>query len=367
MAGVIIHEWVEQIGGSEKVLDAMLETFPNADLLCAWNNAPERYLDRTARETVLARTPLRGRKALSLPVMPFTWRGQRSHDYEWALVSSHAFAHHVSFRGTGPDFHKFVYVHTPARYVWNPELDARGDNALVRLVASGLKGVDRRRAAEATSVVANSDYVRERILRNWGIEAGVIHPPVDVTEIQAVADWRERLTDQERSTLDALPAEFLLGASRLIPYKRLDLVIQAGAHAGLPVVIAGSGPEEAALRALAAGTSSPVTFLGSPSNALLRALYQRASALVFPAVEDFGIMPVEAMAAGTPVIGIDRGGVTETIEDGVTGSFVSDWTDPVGIRAAIERARSTDPETIAAHARSFSKERFDDALRSWVR
>ncbi|MDN4641988.1 hypothetical protein QCD70_17210 [Agreia sp. PsM10] len=149
--GVIVHEWVEKIGGSENVFQAMAESLPDADLLCLWNNAPERFPNRLVRESFLARTPLRGRKALALPILPFVWRGQQNHDYDWALVSSHAFAQQVSFKNQKKDFRKLLYVYTPARYVWTPELDVRGSNALVRAASGPLKTIDRRRAKRRVS------------------------------------------------------------------------------------------------------------------------------------------------------------------------------------------------------------------------
>ena len=141
----------------------------------------------------------------------------------------------------------------------------------------------------------------------------MIYPPVDVEQIQSVADWRTRLDDEEAAQLAALPSSFLLGASRFIPYKRLDLVIQAGEAADLPVVLAGKGPERAALEAAAERASVPVHFVHAPSWALLFALYQQALLFVFPAVEDFGIMPVEAMAAGAPVLAQAVGGTSESV------------------------------------------------------
>ncbi|MDN4641987.1 glycosyltransferase [Agreia sp. PsM10] len=199
----------------------------------------------------------------------------------------------------------------------------------------------------------------------WRQDTEVIYPPVDVTEIQAVEDWSARLNDQELVVLRSLPDGYLLGASRLVPYKRLDLVIRAGEASRRPVVIAGSGPEEDALRTLARHADVDVRFVDSPSNSLLRALYQRAFAFVFPAVEDFGIMPVEAMALGTPVIGRNLGGVSETVADGVTGVLVDDWSSPE-LASLIRRLDELDKTTIRAHSVNFSKEKFVAHLHSWM-
>jgi glycosyltransferase involved in cell wall biosynthesis len=365
MGGVIVHEWLEKVGGSENTLQAMAEALPDADLLCLWNNAQERFPNRLIKESVLARTPLRDRKAVVLPLLPLVWRGQRNQNYDWALVSSHAFAQQVSFRHQRADFQKLVYAYTPARYVWTPQLDVRGSNSLLRMASIPLKAIDRHRAKEAASVAAISAFVSTRIQATWRREARVIFPPVDVAEIQTVSDWATQLTSDESELLDTLPQDFLLGASRLIPYKRLDLVIRAGEATGRPVVIAGSGPEEQNLRLLAARASVPVTFVGGPSNSMLRALYQRAFAFVFPAVEDFGIMPVEAMALGTPVVGGNLGGVTETVVHGTTGIHVDDWGSAT-LGDQIRELEMLDPAAIRHHARSFSKERFVRQLHGWM-
>lgn len=362
MTGVLVHEWIAQAGGSENVFEAMSRVYPESDLVCLWNDSENRFDPERLRETWLARTPLRKSKAGAVPFMPATWRMLRGGEYDWALISSHLFAHHVNFHDR--DLPRYVYVHTPARYIWNPELDARGASLPARAVASALKPLDRRRAREGASFAANSAFVRARIADAWGVDSVVIHPPVEVTDIQS-QDWAEGLVGDERAAYDALPAEFVLGASRFIPYKRMDLVIAAGEAAGLPVVLAGNGPELPKLRELAAEASVPITFVLSPSNALLWALYARTSVYVFPAVEDFGIMPVEAMAAGAPVVAPGIGGTSETVVDGVTGAHV-DFASTSDLAAALSTAIATDRADRTAHAQSFSRERFAERLREWV-
>lgn len=365
MPGVLVHEWISRIGGSEKVFDAMVEAFPDADLLTLWNDdAENRYPGRPVRESWLARTPFRRSKALALPFMPSAWRN-RVGGYDWALVSSHAFAHHVTFRGSSADFRKYVYVHTPARYLWAPELDARGQGVLPRLIGPSLKRLDRRRAQETTEFAANSEYVRARIQRAWGRDARVIYPPVEVDRITSVPDWGERLTEPEHALLDGLPRPFVLGASRFIPYKRLDLVIAAGGAAHLPVVLAGSGPEESRLRVQGREAPVPVQFVHEPSDALLYALYQAAAVFVFPAVEDFGIMPVEAMAAGTPVVVGPEGGARETVIDGVTGAVASGLAG-APLAEAIQRSCRVDREACTAQALAYGRPRFARELNEWL-
>ena len=364
MTGLLVHEWIEASGGAEQVLEAMARTFPDADIQCLWDDAPQRFADRRVFETWLARTPLRRHKALALPVTTDVWRRLPSReDYDWMLVSSHLFAHHA--RMVGRDVPKFVYAHTPARYIWNPELDERGEKKIVKAVAPLFRRLDRRRAQEATAIAANSAFVQARIAQAWERDAVVIHPPVAVDRIRAQADWRDAVTGDERRALDGLPTPFVLGASRFIPYKRLDLVIRAAERAGLPAVIAGRGPEEAHLRAVAAEARVPVRIVVSPSDAMLYALMQQASVFVFPPVEDFGIVLVEAQAAGTPVVAGPVGGQIEAIEPGVSGVIAAS-TGVADLAVAIETALGM-PRFVAASATArFREERFADAIRAFV-
>lgn len=367
MSGIIAHEWISKTGGSEKVLDAMVEAFPDAEVWCLWNDVPEsRYPGRVVRESWLAHTPLRHAKGAALPLMPLTWRTRRKTSAEWILASSHAFAHQVSVGEHNPDLRKFAYVYTPARYIWNPELDGRGAGWLPRIVSPSLRALDRRRAQESYKVAAISKFVRERICTAWQRDSEVIYPPVAVKRIQSVESWVARITGAEREVLDRLPRPFVLGASRFIPYKRLDLVIKAGEAVDLPVVLAGRGPEERRLREQAEQAKVPVHFVHDPSDRLLYALYEAASVFVFPAIEDFGIMPVEAMATGTPVVGRQIGGVSETVIDGVTGAHLPEGAGPKDLKCAVERAFETDSEVCRHRAKAFDGEHFADRLRSWI-
>jgi glycosyltransferase involved in cell wall biosynthesis len=298
--------------------------------------------------------------------MPPTWRRRPEGVYDWALVSSHLFAHHVSFRDSSATFRKYVYVHSPARYLWTPELDQRGSALLPRLAAPGFRALDRRRAQEPYAIAANSAFVRERIRTVWDRDATVIHPPVDVARLQARRGWADTLAPGDAAILAGLPRTFVLGASRFIPYKRLELVVRAGEAAGLPVVLAGSGPEESRLRQLAADASVPVQLVIGPSNTLLYALYEAAAVFVFPAVEDFGIMPVEAMALGTPVVAAAVGGTSETVVDGVTGAHLGADPSTADLRAALDAALRCSPDACRRRARDFSEERFRTAITAWV-
>jgi glycosyltransferase involved in cell wall biosynthesis len=366
MRGLLVHEWIEAVGGAERVLDAMADEYPDADLFGLWNDAPDRYADRRVIESRLARTPLRGRKALAVPILPVLWSRGLGHldEYDWALVSSHLFAHQARVPGVAPE-QQFTYVHTPARYLWNPELDARGTLTAARIAGPVLRAVDRRRAGALRNVAANSRFVQQRIRDSWGVDAVVIHPPVGVERLTAVDDWASALDDCERSLLESLPDGFLLGASRFVPYKRLDVVIDAGRASGRPVVLAGDGPDLERLRVLAAGSKVDVRIVVRPSDALLAALLQRAAVYVFPPVEDFGIMPVEAMALGTPVVVNAAGGACDSVEAGRSGVTVGDFSEAT-LRAAVDDAAELEAADCRARAADFSTARFQREIAAWT-
>jgi glycosyltransferase involved in cell wall biosynthesis len=360
VSGIIVHEWLQRTGGSENVFEVLERAFPDAARLCLWNDSEGRFTG--VEETILARTPLRRSKAAALPLMPLVWRHLPVREADWVLCSSHAFAHHARFAGSARDAPKLVYAHTPARYVWEPALDGRGGGSAARMTSAILKPLDRRRAGEATSIAANSRFVAARIARTWDRDAEVIYPPVDVA---AFTGAQLPLTSAEQLLLDGLPQGFLLGVSRFVPYKRLDAVIDAGVAADLPVVLAGAGPEHSRLRAHALAHPGAVSFVVQPSPALLQALYRRASALVFPPVEDFGIVPIEAMASGTPVITNAVGGAAESVIDGKSGVHVHDWTR-AELRSAVERAAGLSRSDCVERAQDFDADVFVDAMRDWV-
>ena len=363
--GALVHEWIEPFGGSEKVLDVLAGLLPAADLVCLWNDVPDRFPNHRIRESLLARTPLRKHKSLAMLAATAVWRYRANDHFDLAVISSHQFAQQQRFRRQSSTFRKYVYVHSPARYLWAPELDTRGSGLLPRIASPVLRRIDRQRAAESTLVAANSNFVRERIRRSWGLDASVVYPPVDIARIQAVLNWADVLDSTEAAAFEKLPASFLLGASRLTPYKRLDLVIEAGVQAGLPVVIAGSGPDLSRLQEIAAAASVPVIFLGKVSDPLLFALYQRAQAYIFPAVEDFGLMPVEAMAAGAAIVANSVGGTGESVTDGVSGALC-DFSSGSGVVEAISKASTLSPLTVAAASHQFSTESFRSGVRQWL-
>ncbi|MBT2519648.1 glycosyltransferase [Arthrobacter sp. ISL-28] len=354
---------MEQYGGAEKVAQELAAVFPDAATACLWNDYPQNFGNRVVQETWLSKTPLRRHKGLAALFMLPAWRHLEVSDVpDWMLCTSHLFAHHAQIKRVAK-VPKYVYAYTPARYIWAPGLDRRGDSRLTRLMAKPLQKIDRSRAQEAKAIAAVSSYVRHRIENTWMRDCSVIHPPVDV-EYFSVSKLHE-LTPAEHDLLGSLSEPFLVGASRFIPYKRLDLVIAFGAANRLPVVLAGSGPEESALRELARTTLVPVTFVLKPSHALLRELYAKAFAYVFPAIEDFGIMPVEANASGTPVVASAAGGAAETVAQGVSGVLLEAFS-PSEMRTAADSLTSLSASNCQRQAKKFDKAQFRIAVRNWI-
>lgn len=364
LSGLIVHEWLEKHGGAESVVEQFGELYPAAPIFCLWDDFPERFSGRKVRESWLGATPLRKSKPLALPFMLPTWRRIPATEVEWVLCSSHLFAHHARLLNHDSNVRKYVYAHTPARYIWNPELDKRGQGLHTKAAASLLRGIDRKRAGEATAIAANSEFVKARIEATWGQEASVIFPPVDVAYFTANGAESE-LSDDDLRAVDALPAQFILGASRFVPYKGLDKVIDAGEAADIPVVLAGDGPEYEGLRQKAVEARVPVQILRAPSRPLLRALYKRAAIYVFPAIEDFGIMPVEAMASGTPVIANRSGGAGESVEHAKSGILLDDFS-PSALRTAVADALVLSQDAAQKRAEFFDQAVFRRRIAEWM-
>jgi glycosyltransferase involved in cell wall biosynthesis len=361
---LIAHEWLERWGGAENVVEQLQRAMPTARLLALWNDAPTRFTDTD--ETWLARTPLRGHKAASIPFHALTWRTVRLRNVERIVASSHAFSHQLAYRAALTGRAAFAYVHTPARYIWSPDSDHRGQGAVPRAAARVLGPHDRSHTSAAVSYAANSMFVRDRVQRAWDQPAEVIYPPVAVEAIQSRGDWASSASASEQEKLACLPDVFVLGASRLVEYTRLDLTIATAEALGVPAVIAGSGPLEASLRELGRAASVPVTFLGRVSDPMLYALFLRAALFVFMAVEDFGIIPVEAMAAGTPVLVNEVGGAAETVALTSGGRTVNTLAGSLTLKRAAEEAISVDRADLRQKSLRFSESVFRGNIRKWL-
>jgi glycosyltransferase involved in cell wall biosynthesis len=284
-----------------------------------------------------------------LPLFPFAIEQFNLDDADFVVSSSHCAAKSVVPR---PGARHLCYCYTPMRYAWDQFDHYFGPDrlgpasALARPLLARLARWDRRTAGRVDRYVAISHYVAGRIARYYNRESDVVYPPVDTEFYQP--DGR-------------VPDGYLLIVSALVPYKRIDLAIDAARLAGLPLRIVGDGPERARLESRAAG--APVTFLGYQTDEEIRELYRGALATVLPGEEDFGIVPVESQACGRPVVALGRGGARETVRDGVTGVLVGEST-PEAFASAFSSipGRWFNQDVIRRHAEQFSRARFASTM-----
>ncbi|TWS19794.1 glycosyltransferase family 4 protein [Tsukamurella asaccharolytica] len=358
----VVHErWTEQ-GGSENVARALVDAWPGARLHVAFADpraVPAELRDRIAVTGLDAVHRALGRRSHAplIPLSAATWRRYRAVPGADAVVISHH-ATAVSAARSWPGAAVVAYVHSPARWAWAPELrsgeayGAAGRLALAALAAR-TRAVETAAVPHLDVVVANSTAVARRIERWWGVAAEVVAPPVDVA----------------RFTPDGATAgDYFLVAGRLVPYRRVDLAIRAAQRAGVRLVVAGDGRHEAALRRIA---GAETVFLGRVSDAEMVRLQRAAIATVMPGEEDFGIVPVEAMATGTPVLARAAGGALDTVIPGLSGVLVPDGPDEdftAALAAAMRDVRPADFDRVAlrAHAERFSVAAFRDRMRAIV-
>jgi glycosyltransferase involved in cell wall biosynthesis len=345
----ISHDWLTIPGGSEKVLLELLELRPHAELFVSVYDPdpwPAQITGRTVHASFLNRIPGASRHyAKLLPLMDLAFRSFDLRGFDLIVSSSHACAKNVR---TPPGAVHVCYCHTPIRYVWDPSFMAgerlgRAGRPAFAALLPYLRRVDQRGARQPDVFVANSTVVAERIADSYGREADVIHPPVEVARFL------------ERPREPSADAPYLV-FGRVVPYKRVDLAVAACERLGRPLIVAGEGRDMARVRA-AAGPNT--TLAGRVSDGEMADLLARARALLMPGEEDFGIVPVEAQAAGLPVIGNAHGGVRDSVRDGVTGVLYGEATLE-GLCGAIERFEtlSLEEDAIRENARRFAAPRF---------
>ena len=353
MKVALVHYWLVSMRGGEKVLEELCELFPQADIFTHVYDpdaVSERIRRHTVHTTFVSRLPYPKKMYKRyLPLMPMALEQLDLRDYDLVISSESGPAKGVLTR---PDALHVCYCHSPMRYIWNMYLDYRQSvNPLLRPVvtwlAHGLRQWDHSSAARVDQFVANSENIRRQIRRYWGRDSVVVHPPVDIERFRPAG---------------GAPGEFYLAIGQLVRYKRFDLAIEACNRLGRELVIIGDGEEYKTLRALAGPT---IRFLGKQDDASLQDHYQRCRALLFPGEEDFGIVPLETMASGRPVIALGRGGALETVVDGTTGLFFATPTVEA-LEQAMRRFEAEeslfDAEAIARHARGFSSRHFRGKL-----
>jgi glycosyltransferase involved in cell wall biosynthesis len=349
----LVHDWLTGMRGGEKVLEVIASLFPRAPIFTLFHfpgSVSQALESHPVHTSFLQRAPgLRGRYRSYLPLFPVAIEELDLTGYDLVISSSHCVAKGVI---PSPDAFHLCYCHTPMRYAWDQEhaYFPRRDGAAARLrslALTALRSWDVSSATRVNHFVANSSFVARRIRSYYGRDAEVLHPPVDV-EYFTPGPVREE--------------GYCLMVSALAPYKRVELAIAACDRLGLELRIVGEGPERERLEELA----GPQTrFLGNVEPRRLRELYRGARLYLQPGVEDFGIACVEALACGTPVVAVAKGGVLDIVEDGEHGFLYPDWGGPSDVAEAIDKALGMEfNETdLRRRAESFAAESFTARLR----
>ena len=360
MKTAMVHDWlISPTGGAENVLGEIYQMFPSPIYTLVWD--PEAFKgtvfeDALVYRSFIDRLPWGKTKFRSyLPLFPMAIEQFDLKSYDLILSSSHCVAKGVQRH---PDQLHICYCNTPMRYAWDLSKDYLRDagidqglkGSVARFFLQNLQDWDVLSSLRVDHFIANSKFIRERIQRIYGRDATVIYPPVR-TDYYQMGKKKE---------------DFYLTASRLVAYKKIDLIVEAFSR--MPhrkLVVIGDGPE---MKKIKNKAKKNVELMGYQTNEVLREMMQKAKAFVFAAVEDFGILPIEAMATGTPVIALRKGGVAETVVDGVTGQFFEEQSAS-SIRDAIEqfeRHERWESNVIRMHALQFSSGRFREEYRTFI-
>lgn len=347
----IIHDWLTVYAGAEKTLAQVLKLYPQADLFSIVDFLPQKdrvfLTGHKITTSFIQKLPFSKSKYRNyLPLMPLAVEQFDLSGYDLVISSSHAVAKGVI---TGPDQHHICLCYSPIRYAWDLQhqylFESRLDHGvkgwIARYMLHKIRLWDYRTANGVDEFIAISDFIARRIWKVYRRESIVIYPPVDVEAF-------ELCTQKE---------DFYLTASRMVPYKKIELIVEA--FSTMPdkkLIVIGDGPDFEKIRSYA---SENVTLMGYQSFEVLRDHMQRAKAFIFAAEEDFGIAPVEAQACGTPVIAFGKGGALETVVDSVSGIFF-DTQSVESLCEAVERFETMEfnATDISKHARKFSEERF---------
>ncbi len=352
----LVHDWLNQIGGAEDVLQHLVGYFPGAPVhtsMYAPGLMPPEYRAWDIRSTWMDRLPgIHTHHQRYLPLYPLAFDRLDLSGYDVILSNKSGFCHGVH---TGPETLHVCYCLTPTRYIWDLDgyLARENFGQATRLAAQTVARLYRRwdyaAAQHVDHFVAISTEIRDRIRRYYHRESSLIYPPVEVAE---------------RFTPSPTVDDYFLIVSRLIPYKRIDLAVEACTRLGLPLLVAGKGRDRERLEALAGPT---VQFLGFVPDADLPDLFARCRAFIFPGLEDFGIAPVQAQAAGRPVIAYKGGGALDTVIPGKTGAFF-DRPSVEAVCAVLSTfdAAAYDPAAIRAHAMQFDSGVFRQQITETV-
>jgi len=351
----LVHDFLNQFGGAERVVLAMQEIFPDAPLYTSIydkKGMPEEFAKRDIRTTFMQYLPgVMKHYKKYLPFYPRAFESMKIKGYDVILSSSSSFAKGVNKdEGT---LH-ICYCHNPMRFVWRYEDYIKEEplspivKKLLPFYLNRLRMWDVATSSRVDHFIANSMTVARRILEHYGRDSDVINPPVE-TERFSISDEID---------------DYYLIVSRLKPYKKIEIAVEAFNKLKKPLKIAGSGDYSDKLRSIAGPT---IEFLGRVSDEGIAKLYSRCRALIFPGEEDFGIVPVEAMASGRPVIAYGRGGAFETVKENETGVFFRERNaDSLADAVKLFEEMSFDPAKIRDHARTFDKEVFKKKIKDYV-
>ena len=351
----LVHDWLTSYGGAETWCELALDIYPDADIYTLVYDKKKlkgHFEKNRIFTSSLQKLPFATkiyRKLLKF--MPKAFESFDFTGYDLVICSSSSCAKGVI---TPPSTAQVAYVHTPMRYAWDLFFDyRRRSGSLTRFFMDRwmpqIRLWDYASAQRIDTIIANSKYIARRIKKFWNRDAQVIYSPVN-----------ERRFYPSTKTVEK--KDYYVFFSRLVQYKRADIAIQACASLGKKLVVIGSGPEEKALKKLAAGNKD-IVFAGRASDEAVRKRLYEAKALIFCAEEDFGLTPLESQACGTPVIAFGKGGATETVVENKTGVFFSEQTaescaEAIQAFEKLEAAGKFDAKKIAAHAKTFSRDRF---------
>ncbi len=357
MKFALVHDWLNQIGGAEDVLDTLVQLYPSAPLytsIYAPELMPQHYRQWDIRTLWLDKLPaIHNHHQPYLPLYPLGWGGLNLSSYDVVLSNKSGFCHGFRY---GSDTLHICYCLAPTRYVWQLESyvarEGLGNAVLTALrpLIAGMRRWDYAAAQRVNHFIAISSDIQQRIKTYYDRESVIIFPPVDTTRFQPVPD-----NDVE---------DYYLIVSRLIPYKRIDLAVQAATRLGVRLKIGGKGRDMERLQAMAGPT---VEFLGYVPDDDLPGLMARCKAFLFPGLEDFGITPVQAQAAGRPVIAYGGGGALDTVIPGKTGELFNEMTvDSLASVMQAFDAKRYNPDAVRQHALQFDTQIFNRQIQSFV-
>lgn len=367
MKVALVHDWLIHMRGGEKVLEALAEVFPDATIYTLFSNrenlSPSLQCMKIKTSLLEGFPGIRLYYRWLLPLLPFFIRTLKIDEADLVISSSHCVAKGIQIpRGA----YHVCYCHTPMRYLWGFEEDYFGNFpkwllSFLAPIFDGLRKWDMETSRQVNAFLCNSENVRNRIQRVYGREAEVIHPPVNTETFNLIPLHPNPLPYGERGKDEGEVKKgyYYLIVSALTPYKRIDIAIRAFNGWNRKLQIVGDGPSKSRYASLV--QTANIRFLGKVSDRELKRLYREAKAVLFPQEEDFGIVPLEAQACGTPVIAFARGGALETVEDGF---FFHEQTPEALRQAVIEfEKKSFDPEALRRHVLRFDKEEFKNKIR----